>query len=83
MFNVCFLPKKMQQLFKQHSAEWKLENSRIQTAVNLAEKDNVTVGAIAEDKLRLFLYAKGMLDGKSRVELVAEFDDILNPQSKD
>lgn len=66
------------ELFQRYSTEWNLNVIQIQNAVKLALLDEVNI-EIVFDKLRLFLYAKGMYANEEyENERIAKFDAILN-----
>ena len=69
-------------LLEKYREEWGLSEDQIKSCVSLIELDGVSL-LMKNDKLRLFLYAKGILDTKSSLLRKSEFEDLLEGKTGD
>ncbi|KAI9330850.1 hypothetical protein BDR26DRAFT_922364 [Obelidium mucronatum] len=68
-------------MFAPFASDWSLTDSQIEAAQALAVKDGLAVDC--SSKLRLFLYAKGILSTKKSLVRKSEFDDVLSNDTEE
>jgi hypothetical protein len=61
---------------------WNLSNENVNSALALMKADNLTEEQM-KDELCVFLYAKGIMEDKSKRNRKEEFDNLLYPDKAD